>query len=138
MHFEIKFTGHENITSLHPKTIEITKDSHLTTSGDCIIGINASHGCKDLPKELKTKLRNPNSIVVFSIKIGDYFFEIRGRGNKNLRLSHPNDLVLRTSNYVCPRTVSTNCDKSADSIPRKIIKLLQNPNTKGILCIDVR
>lgn len=138
MHFEIEFTGHENITSLHPKTIEITKDSHLTTNGDCIVGINASHGCKDLPKGLKTKLRNPNSIVAFSIKVGDYFFEIRGRGNKNLRLSHPSDLVLRTSSYVCPRTVSTNCDKSADSIPRKIIKLLQNSNTKGTLSIDVR
>jgi hypothetical protein len=137
MHFEIEFTGHENITSLHPKTIEITKDSHLTTNGDCIIGINASCGCKDLPKELKTKLRDPDSHIRLSIKVGDYFFEILGRGHKGLRLSHQNDIVLRTSSYVCPRTVATNCNEAANSIPRKIIRLLQNPNMKGILSIDV-
>jgi uncharacterized protein len=53
MQFEIQFFGHANIRSNHKKTIEITKDSHLTTRGDCIIGVNASAGCNDLPESLK-------------------------------------------------------------------------------------
>jgi hypothetical protein len=49
--FEIQFSGHENIRSNHQKTIEITKESHLTPSGDCIIGVNASSSCKiQIPK----------------------------------------------------------------------------------------
>jgi len=51
--FEVHFTGHQNIRSLHQRTIEITKDSELTTRGDCIIGINATHGCAGIPEEIK-------------------------------------------------------------------------------------
>jgi len=51
--------------------------------------------------------------------------------------SHPTDIVLRKSNYVCPRTLAVNCDKASDSIPRKIVKLLQDPKTKGIFRIKV-
>jgi len=35
--YEIEFFGHENIRSNHKKTIEITKESHLTPRGDCIV-----------------------------------------------------------------------------------------------------
>ena len=53
MKFEIEFSGHENIRSNHQKTIEITKESHLTPRGDCIVGVNAKYSCADLPEELK-------------------------------------------------------------------------------------
>ena len=69
MRFEIKFSGHENIRSTHKKTIEITKDSELTTKGDCIIGVNASYSCLDLPSSLKEKLQDPKSKVRFSIML---------------------------------------------------------------------
>ena len=47
MKFEIEFSGHENIRSNHQKTIEITKESHLTPRGDCIVGVNAKYSCSD-------------------------------------------------------------------------------------------
>ncbi len=53
MKFEIGFSGHENIRSNHQKTIEITKESHLTPQGNCIVGINATSSCADLPQEVK-------------------------------------------------------------------------------------
>jgi len=137
MHFEIPFFGHENIRAMHKTTIEITKDSHLTTNGGCIIGINAKTACKDIPLEIKQKLKDPKSIVKFSVLVGDYSFTISGTGHNDLALSHPADIVIRKSNYVCPRTLAINCDKSSDEIPRKMIKLLQNSKTKGILLIDV-
>ena len=69
MKFEIEFSGHENIRSNHQKTIEITKESNLTTQGDCIVGVNATSSCADLPQELKDKLRISDSKVTFSINV---------------------------------------------------------------------
>jgi uncharacterized protein len=137
VHFEIPFSGHENIRSLHKKTIEITKESSLTTSGDCIIGVKAKYGCKGIPIRIKKKIRDPNSVIVFTIIVDDFKFQVKGKGNKNLICSDPNDIVLRKSDYVCPRTLAINCDKASDSIPRKIIHLLQNPKTQGYFSIEV-
>ena len=67
MQFKIPFTGHKNIRALHKKTIEITKDSDLTPSGDCIIGVNALYGCDEIPNKIKEKLKDPNANVMFSI-----------------------------------------------------------------------
>ena len=137
MHFEIPFSGHENIRSLHEKTIEITKERDLTTSGDCIIGVNAKYGCKGIPNKIKKKLRDPKAVVIFSINVDDYKFQVKGKGHKNLICSDPNDIVLRKSDYVCPRTLAVKCDNASDSIPRKMIHLLQDPKTKGFFSIDV-
>ena len=81
MKFEIGFTGHENIRSLHTKTIEITKEANLTPSGDCIVGVNASCGCKDIPAELKKKLQDPNARVIFSLIAGPHRVVFHGQGN---------------------------------------------------------
>ncbi|QLH10910.1 DUF371 domain-containing protein [Nitrosarchaeum sp. AC2] len=137
MRFEIQFSGHENIRSNHQKTIEITKESHLTPSGDCIIGVNASASCADLPDSIKKKLQNPNSKVNFSIKVGSHEFIVKGRGHEDLILTHHEDIVIRKSNFVCPRTLAVKCDKASDLMPREMISLLQNPNTKGTFTIMI-
>ena len=80
MKIEIPFSGHSNILSLHKKTIEITKDSHLTINGDCIIGVNANLACIDLPEKFKKKVQNSNSEVIFTIKVGSHSFTIHGKG----------------------------------------------------------
>jgi len=81
VHFEIPFSGHENIRSLHKNTIEITKEPTLTPSGDCIIGINAKYCCSEIPSKIKEKLKDPISKVIFSIIVSDYIFKIKGRGH---------------------------------------------------------
>ncbi len=136
MKYEIEFSGHENVRSMHQKTIEITKDSTLTTRGDCIIGVNANHACLDMPQELKEKLRVANKIT-FSFQVNDYNFTVSGTGHPDLILTHPHDIVIRKSNFICPRTLAIKCDKASDVIPRQIIKELQDPKTKGILTIEV-
>ncbi len=138
MHFEIPFSGHENIRSTHKNTIEITKDSSLTPSGDCIVGINAKCGCNKIPENIKKKLKDPNTVIIFSINVKNYSFNIRGKGHQDLICSDPHDIVLRKSSFVCPRTLAVNCDKASDSIPRKIIQLLQNPKTKGTFSIEIK
>jgi len=137
MKFEIQFSGHENIRSNHQKTIEITKESHLTPRGDCIVGVNATSSCADLPLELKEKLKNPDSKIHFSIRVGDYEFLLEGQGHPELILSHAEDIVIRKSDFICPRTLAIKCDKASDLLPRDMVELLQDPNIKGILSISI-
>ena len=137
MKFDIEFFGHKNIRSLHQRTIEITKEDDLTPSGDCIVGVKANYGCVDLPSKIKEKLQNSKSKIKFSIIVDDEVFEINGMGDDSLKLTHPDDIVIRKSDFVCPRTLGVKCDNASDSIPRKMIKLLQNPSQKGIFRIEV-
>ena len=137
MQFEIEFSGHENIRSNHQKTIEITKESHLSPQGDCIIGINATSSCIDLPQEFKDKLKIPDSKITFSIRVGEHEFTLEGKGHPDLILTHTEDIVIRKSDFICPRTLAVKCDKASDLLPREMVSLLQNPKTKGTFTIIV-
>ena len=69
MKIEIPFSGHKNILSLHKKTIEITKDSKLSVSGDCIVGTNSTIACIDSARKIQkkdTKLRYNDCIYYCS------------------------------------------------------------------------
>ena len=137
MKFEIDFLGHENIRSNHQKTIEITKESHLTSQGDCIVGINATSSCADLPQELKDKLKITGAKITFSIRVGKHEFVLEGKGHPDLILTHSEDIVIRKSDFICPRTLAIKCDKASDLLPREMVSLLQNPKTKGTFTITV-
>jgi len=137
MKFEIDFLGHENIRSSHQKTIEITKESHLTSQGDCIIGVNATSSCADLPQELKDKLKITGAKITFSIRVGKHEFVLEGKGHPDLILTHSEDIVIRKSVFICPRTLAIKCDKASDLLPREMVSLLQNPKTKGTFTITV-
>ncbi len=137
MKYEIEFYGHENIRSNHKNTIEITKESHLTPRGDCIVGVSANSSCNDLPEELKNKLKNSDNTIEFLFKVEDIEFSLKGKGHPNLTLTHPEDIVLRKSDFTCPRTISVSCDKASDLVPREMVTKLQNPKTKGVLIITI-
>jgi len=137
MKFEIDFLGHKNIRSSHQKTIEITKESHLTSQGDCIVGVNATSSCADLPQELKNKLKIPGAKITFSIRVGKHEFVLEGKGHPDLILTHSEDIVIRKSDFICPRTLAIKCDKASDLLPREMVSLLQNPKTKGTFTITV-
>jgi uncharacterized protein len=138
MRFEISFRGHKNVRSLHPKSIEITTESELTVNGDCIVGVNASCGCLGIPDEMKTMLQKPQSEVMCTIIVGDYSFKVKGKGSEKLTLTNPHDIVIRKSNFTCPRTLSIGCDTASDSIPREIVDALQDPDTVGIFRIEIK
>ncbi len=137
MHFEIPFYGHENIRSLHPKTIEITTQPNLTLNGDCIIGVKANCACNDIPERLKSLLQNSKSEISCTILVKELKFKIKGKGSEKLTLTNPHDIVIRTSSFVCPRTLATNCDAAANTIPRQMVKLLRDQDARGIFVIEV-
>ena len=137
MKIEIPFHGHKNILSLHQKTLEITKDDELTSSGDCIVGVSANISCVDLPEKMKKKIRNPKTRITFSIRAGNKKFTIQGNGSKKLSLKHTKDIVLRKSAFTCSRTIAINCDNASSDIPRDFVKILQNPKTRGSMTVEV-
>jgi len=138
MKIEIPFNGHENILSLHKKTIEITKDSQLTVNGVCIIGVGSNLACIDLPENFKKKIQNPTTEIKFSIVTDEHSFTIHGMGSEKLTLKHSNDIVLRKSAFTCSRTIAIKCDKASDDIPRNMVKKLQDPKTNGKLIIEIK
>lgn len=116
--------GHPNVKSTHKTTLEITKEDYLTPKGDCIIGINADISMADFSEKLREKIRNSNKIIV-EIVVGDLKEIIIGKGHKDLILNHPTDMVLRKSNFICPRTLMINADKSAKELNREIVERLK-------------
>jgi hypothetical protein len=134
---EVIFFGHPNVQSLHSKTLEITKEEHLTLRGDCIIGVRASKACADLNEALKRRLSSTGSTVKIEIMVGPETFVISGTGDERLSLKNPHDIVVRKTNFVCPRTLSIKCDRASSDIPRNIVKLLQDKEAKGIFRITV-
>jgi hypothetical protein len=134
---EVIFYGHPNVQSLHARTIEITKDEHLTLRGDCIIGVKANKACADLDEAFKRRLKSNSAIVRIELMIGTESFLITGMGDQRLNLLSPHDIVIRKTNFVCPRTVSVRCDKASLELPRKMVKMLQDRDTKAIFRITV-
>jgi uncharacterized protein len=134
---QVTFYGHPNIRSRHAKTIEITKDEHLTPRGDCIIGVKANKACADLDQSLKHRLRSNSSVVKIEIIVGDESFLISGRGDERLSMLNAHDIVVRKTNFVCPRTMSVLCNKASSDMPRKLVKMLQDQERKGIFRITL-
>ena len=134
---QITFYGHPNVRSNHSKSIEVTKAQTLSTRGDCIVGVNADKACKDLKPCLKDLLLKTGLVLKIEIIVEDLTFEMHAHSDPKLLLSDVNDIVIRRSNFVCPRTVAISCDKAASDIPRKMTRLLRNPEAKGILKLTV-
>jgi hypothetical protein len=134
---EVKFYGHPNIRLLHPKSIEITKGSSLTPRGDCIIGIKADKACADIKESIRRGLKSSSAIVKIEVIIENESFIIKGRGDDRVTMLNPHDIVIRRTNFVCPRTMSVLCDKASSDVPRELVSLLQHQEQKGIFRITL-
>jgi uncharacterized protein len=134
---EVIFFGHPNIQSLHLRAIEVTKNPNLTLRGDCIIGVRANKGCKDLNPSLQRLLKKEDSVVRLSIITGNLFYRLNAFGNSRIMLLDAQDIVIRKTNFVCSRTLCVNSDKASLDIPREIIRSLQDPERRAILSIYI-
>ena len=129
--------GHKNVLCSHPTTIEITKDTHLSKRGNCILGIKASKACFDLNDVLRNQIRKGKRIQVtiyFNGKKEDSFY---GYGHENLKLLDKNDMVFRKSNYTCDRTILVDCNKSSSDLNKDLIKKLQEKDSLFHLIFEI-
>lgn len=116
--------GHPNIKATHKTTLEITKEKDLTPRGTCIIAVNSRIACKDIPENIKKRLREGVHVKLI-INVNGKIEEICGYGSKDLILSSPISMVIRKSEYIDDRTLVIKADKSAADIDREIITELK-------------
>jgi|TARA_Y100000310_G_scaffold345596_1_gene467039 hypothetical protein len=128
--------GHANVLSTHSTTIEITKETELTSAGDCIIAIGASASCADLNIELRKAIQEGKKIKV-TLKVGETEDVVTGFGNPELTLKHTHDIVIRKSDFKCSRTLMINSDKAACDLKPELIEKLKKPTSKLNFTIEV-
>jgi hypothetical protein len=120
--------GHPNITAKHATTFMITRDAAVGPRGDCIIGVRAECGAADLPGGLKELIRSGKRFLI-RIVVSGLEEEILARGHPDLPLTHPSDLVVRKSRFICDRTVAIEATKAAGDLSRDIVRELADPKT---------
>ena len=122
--------GHENITATHQTTLEITKDTHLTRMGNCIIAVGADKAIQDLNIEFRKNLAKDASRLTLLIEAGAITETLNAYGSPNLTLEHPSDIVVRKSTYICDRTLAIRADKAARELSRELVNQLRNSKQK--------
>ena len=129
--------GHPRILATHPTTFEITKDEHLTERGDCIVAVKSTKGAKDLSPEFKRLARNDSARITVILNVDGRREISTGRGRRQLSFTHPSDLVVRKSGFVCGRTLMTHSNKSASDFSRSFVERLRDPNKRIEITLTV-
>ncbi|MEM3840784.1 MAG: DUF371 domain-containing protein [Candidatus Bathyarchaeia archaeon] len=119
--------GHRNIRATHRTTLEFTREKELSVRGDCIVAVSADKGFSDLKPEFREFLRKENARLTILIEADGAVDVVKARGSPKLILSHPTDMVVRKSGYICGRTLAINADKAACDLSRALVKRLQIP-----------
>ena len=130
--------GHPLVSGNHPTTFEVTAESHLTVTGNCIIGIAADKGCAGLSPEFKKVLAHDDTRLLTRLTCGEIEVAIHSRGSSQFTLNHPTDLVWRRSNFVCGRTIGIHSDQVAATLPDELIKNLIAEKSMTVTLIATR
>lgn len=130
--------GHRNIQGIHKSTLEITREAQLSKKGDCIIAVSAEKAVADLSSEFKEKLREKNARISMLIEAGEVAEVVNAFGNPRLILTHPTDMVVRKSSYVCSRTLAIQADKAAWELSKELVEELRKPKQKVKITLTVK
>ena len=128
MQYTFTAYGHENILSIHPTTLEFTKDKSVTKKGDCIIAIRADFALEEIKKLIaECKKENNHKIRIL----------IEAKGIKetinaviNPLFSSSNEIVIRKSDFHSERTLATRADKSSKELSKQLIAKLKHSTTE--------
>jgi len=129
--------GHENVTARHKTTVEVTKDLEISKGADCIIGVGGDKGISELSEEFKGLARNTKARIKAVFRAGGLEEVITGQGSPGLSFTHGTDMVLRKSDFICPRTLMIRADKACADLDREFVEKLKNRDQKIILEISV-
>ena len=123
--------GHKNIRATHKTTLEFTKEEHLSKRGDCIVAVGSTMAAGDLPVEFKKTAATENSQITVIIEVDNLKETVKAKGSPQLTFTHPTDLVVRKSSYICGRTLAIEADKASIDFSRELITKLKDPNQKA-------
>jgi hypothetical protein len=108
----------------------LTKDTHLTPTGDCIVAVAADKAATDLSPQFKQAMQSPNAKLTIQIEADGITEQINALGSPKLQLTHPCDLVVRRSSFICNRTLAICADRASNDLPREFIEKLKNPQQR--------
>jgi len=114
----------------HPTTFEITKHTELTRRGDCVIGVNANKGPRDLSYDFKELCKHDESTIRVELEAAGITDSIVGCGSPKLSFNHHIESVGRKSSYVSNRTIMLRADKAANDLNRELIDALTHSDTR--------
>jgi len=117
--------GHENVTSTHKSTFEVTMDKEIGIRADCIVGVSSKVKLEDFPPELREAIKSENTLIKVQLETENAKDEIKGYGHPELTLDHPTDVVCRKSDFKCSRTLMIKSDKAAADLKRELVKDLK-------------
>ncbi|MGQ9514019.1 MAG: DUF371 domain-containing protein [Thermoproteota archaeon] len=129
--------GHRLISASHETTLEITKDSHITRRGSCIVAVRSEKGARDLSPEFKRLAKIQGSVITLYLECNGIVDTVNAQGSKDLTFTDPTDIVLRKSNYICGRTVAILSNKSARLLKRSLVEELRKENPVKVF-LEVR
>ena len=118
--------GHPRILATHRTTFEITKDEQLTERGNCIVAVKSTKAAKDLSQEFKRLARNDSARITVVLDVDGRREISIGRGTRQFSFTHPSDLVVRKSGFVCGRTLMTHSNRSAADFSRSFVERLRD------------
>ena len=135
----VKARGHPNILSRHKTTFEITKETHLTPRGDCIIGVCADKGIFELSENFRDSLKDENARLEILLKIPGCGLEekVNACGSEKLTFTHPTDIVVRKSNFLSPRTLAICANRAAIDFGREFIEKLKSSDSELLVVMNV-
>jgi len=122
--------GHENVQSTNKTTFEITKETYLTKRGDCIIAVGSDKGVNDLSPRFRKIAQSEGARIKITFEVDGETQVINACGSHHLLFTHPTDLVIRKSDYVCGRTLAIRADKAARDFSRTLVEKLRNPRQR--------
>ena len=130
--------GHLNITARHRTTFEITKESHLTPQGDCIIAVCADRGLTDFSEEFRMALKSEDALLEIRMVCCGIEEKVISRGHPDLSFTNHEEMVVRKSFFICGRTLAVGADKASCDFNRDFVKKLSegNPITVELTIIN--
>ncbi len=129
--------GHENVRATHRTTLEFTKDTQLSRTGDCIVAVSADKALTELDDLFKDRLRVSNAKLLITIEVDGITEYVNAYGSSKLALNHPSDIVIRKSSHIDGRTLAICSDKAAKDLSRQLVEKLQNPMHKARITLTV-
>ncbi len=123
--------GHPNVLATHKATLEVTKDSELTTRGDCIIAVAADFSLERIQEIIRSC---KNGKIKLTIEAAGIKEEIIAVANNGFCSGH--EIVFRKGSFVSERTLGINAGKAASDLSRELVGRLKSPETTVSVTIE--
>ena len=156
MKYSFSCYGHENIIAKHKTTLEFTKDSELSSEGDCIVGVKADFSLEEVKKFIKTISNNRKITIIIGIINSESDnnknnpikkIDTNNKTNKiennsknkiigkinakiNPNFNSDKEMVIRKSDFISERTFAINADKAAFELDKGLVGFLEGKENK--------